>query len=79
MRANAIRLPRTQRDPLRIFAQLNGPPFDSVRLQQTSQTAPDFPDTEEVTGSNPVRPTSSAREIEYLEQALGAHSGGQAF
>ena len=34
-----------------------------------------FPDTEEVTGSNPVRPTRSDEEIEHLEQALGAIPG----
>ena len=36
-----------------------------------------LPDTEKVTGSNPVRPTSLEREIEYLEQALGAIPGAK--
>ena len=57
MGANAISRPRTQRDPLRMFRQVKGSPFDSVRRWQTSQSWRNFPDTEEVTGSNPVRPT----------------------
>jgi len=57
MGANAISRPRTQPDPLRIFAQFKGSPVRLVRRWQTPQTALDFPDTEEVTGSNPVRPT----------------------
>jgi len=32
-------------------------PSDSARRWQTPGTVLDFPDTEEVTGSNPVRPT----------------------
>jgi hypothetical protein len=40
-----------------MFTQAKGSPFDSVRLWRTPGTALDFPDTEEVTGSNPVRPT----------------------
>ncbi len=58
MGADAISRPRTQPDPLRMFAQARGSPFDSVRRRQTPRTALDFPDTEEVTGSNPVRPTT---------------------
>ncbi len=57
MRANAISRLRTQPDLLRMFMQVKGSPFDSVRLLQTPGTALDFPDTEEVTGSMPVRPT----------------------
>ncbi len=57
MGANAISRPRTQRDPLRMFMQVKRSPFDSVRRLQTLKTALNFPDTEEVTGSNPVRPT----------------------
>jgi hypothetical protein len=49
------RLP-TQPDPLRISMQVKASPFDSIGRGQTPQTALDFPDTEEVTGSNPVRP-----------------------
>ena len=56
MGANVLsRLP-TQRDVARIFSQVKGPP---VRVSPTVSDAPEFPDTEEVTGSNPVRPTSS--------------------
>ncbi len=51
--------PRTQHDLVRMFAQAMGSTFDSARRCQTPKTALDFSDTEEVTGSNPVRPTSS--------------------
>jgi hypothetical protein len=57
MGANVISRLQTQRDVLRMFVQAKGSPFDSVRRRQTPGTALDFPDTEEVTGSNPVRPT----------------------
>jgi hypothetical protein len=57
MGANVFSRLRTQRDLLRIFSQVKGFPFDSVRRRQTPGTTLDFPDTEEVTGSNPVRPT----------------------
>jgi hypothetical protein len=57
MGAHAISRPRTQRDVARMSAQVKGSPFDSVRPWQTPGTALEFPDTEEVTGSNPVRPT----------------------
>jgi hypothetical protein len=61
MGANVFSRQRTQRDPIRLFAQVEGPPFDSVRRRQTPKTVLDFPDTEEVTGSNPVRPTTNPR------------------
>jgi hypothetical protein len=77
MGANVFSRPQTQHDPIRFFSQATGSQFDLVRRWQTAKTAPEFPDTEEVTGSNPVRPTSSAREIEYLEQALGAIPGAK--
>ena len=57
MGANVFSRPQTQRDVLRMFVQVDGSPFDSVRRWQTPETALEFPDTEEVTGSNPVRPT----------------------
>jgi hypothetical protein len=57
MGANAISRPQTQRDSVRMFTQVKGSPFDSVRRCQTPRTSLDFPDAEEVTGSNPVRPT----------------------
>ena len=57
MGANAISRPQTQPDPSRMFAQVKGSPLDPVRQQQTPKTVLKFPDTEEVTGSNPVRPT----------------------
>ena len=51
--------------------------------QELSSTSPEVPerhsDTEEVTGSNPVRPTTSKAGIERLEQALGAIPGAKAF
>ncbi len=58
MGANVISRLQTQRDVLRMFVQTKGTPFDSVRPCQTPETGRNFPDTEEVTGSNPVRPTS---------------------
>src|ERR1700726_2443285 len=57
MRANAISRPPTEPDPARTSSQVKDSPFDSVRRSQTPQTTMEFPDTEEVTGSNPVRPT----------------------
>jgi len=57
MGANVFSCPRTQHDPPRLFMQVKGSQFDSVRRWQTSGTVLDFPDTEEVTGSNPVRPS----------------------
>jgi hypothetical protein len=40
MGANALRRPPTPRDPLGVFVQVKGSPFDSVRLLQTSQIGP---------------------------------------
>ena len=57
MGANAISCPQTQRDLLRMSVQVKGSPFDSVPRWQTLETGLNFPDTEEVTGSIPVRPT----------------------
>ena len=57
MGANAISRSQTQHDPLRMSVQVKGSPFDSVRRWQTPEMGLDFPDTEEVTGSNPVRST----------------------
>jgi hypothetical protein len=57
MGANVFSRPRAQRDPVRMSSQASGSQFDSVRRRQTPGTALDFPDTEEVTGSNPVRST----------------------
>ena len=55
MGANVFSRPQTQRDVARIFSQIRGSPFE---LSPTVTDTPKFPDTEEVTGSNPVRPTS---------------------
>ena len=41
--ANVFGLPRTQRDPLRAFAQVEGSPFDSRRLCQTHANRAGFP------------------------------------
>jgi hypothetical protein len=57
MGANVFSRPQTQHDPLRLFAQVKGSSLDSVRRWQTSKPRLHSPDTEEVTGSNPVRPT----------------------
>jgi hypothetical protein len=57
MGADAISRHQTQYDPARLLVQVKGSRFDSVRWWQTLRTASEFPDTEEVTGSNPVRPT----------------------
>ena len=59
--ANASSRPQTQHDSLRTFAQVKDSLFDFVRRLQTLGTVLKFPDTEEVTGSNPVRPTSLKR------------------
>ena len=59
MGANMFRLPQTQHDSVRMSVQVKGSPFDLVRRCQTPKSARNFPDTEEVTGSNPVRPTYS--------------------
>ena len=37
--------------------QVMSSPLDSIRRWQTPEMSLKFPDTEEVTGSNPVRPT----------------------
>ena len=60
MRANAISRLRTQPDPPRMFARVRLPARLSPTVTDT-QTVLNFPDPEEVTGSNPVRPTSSQR------------------
>ncbi len=57
MGAKAISRPQTQRDLPRMSAQVKGSLFDSVRWWRTLEKGLNFPDTEEVTGSNPVRPT----------------------
>jgi hypothetical protein len=56
MGANAISRLMTQRDVARMSAQVKGSPFDSVRPWQTPGTALEFPDTEEISGTNPVLP-----------------------
>jgi hypothetical protein len=58
--------PQTQRDSVRMFTQVNGSPFDSVRRRQTPETVLEFPDTEEVTGSNPIRPTQVSGHDDLL-------------
>ena len=57
MGANVFSRPRTQHDVSRMLAQVKGSPLNSVRRQQTPGAPLEFSDTEEVTGSNPVRPT----------------------
>jgi hypothetical protein len=48
---------RPQRHGLRMLSQAKGSPSDSIRRRQTPGTVLDLPDAEEVTGSDPVRPT----------------------
>ncbi len=81
MGANAISRPQTQRDQLRMSVQVKGSPFDSVRRWQTPETGLNFPDAEEVTGSNPVRPTpffenqSSAESPNESQRRPGLETG----
>jgi hypothetical protein len=72
MGANVFSLPQTQRDVLRMFMQVDGPQFDSVRRRQTPGTALEFPDTEEVTGSNPERPTPFFENLSSSESLKGS-------
>jgi hypothetical protein len=72
IRANVFSRLQTQRDSNRVFTQLKGSWFDSARRCRTLGTVLNFPDTEKVTGSNPVRPTSLEREFECPEQGVGA-------
>jgi hypothetical protein len=57
MGANAVSRLQTQRDVVGMSVQVRKFPFDPIRRWQTPGSALEFPDTEEVTGSNPVRPT----------------------
>jgi hypothetical protein len=57
MGANVFSRPQTQHDAIRFFSQLRRLQFDLARRWQTPGTVLEFSDTEEVTGSNPVRPT----------------------
>ena len=54
MGANVFSRLQTQRDVARFFSQVRGSLFE---LSPTMTDTLEFPDTEEVTGSNPVRPT----------------------
>ena len=71
MGANVFGHFRTQRDVARLFAQVKDSSFDSVRRWQTLRSALDFPDTEEVTGSNPVRPTRHFLFLAYQVALCG--------
>jgi hypothetical protein len=57
MGANVFSRPQTQHDAIKFFSQLRRLQFDLARRWQTPGTVLEFSDTEEVTGSNPVRPT----------------------
>ena len=67
--------------PLRAGAHVGGPrgTVTSWLIREDARVTapPPVADTEEVTGSNPVRPTRSKRGIEYLEQTLGAIPGAK--
>ena len=54
MGANVFSRPQTQRDVARFVSQVRS---SRIELSPTVTDTPEFPDTEEVTGSNPVRPT----------------------
>ena len=56
MGANAFSRPQTRPDLVRMFSQVKRFPFDSASGDRY-RNRPGFPGTEEVTGSNPVRPT----------------------
>ena len=70
MAANVFSRPQTQRDVARTFSQVKGSP---ARLSPTVTDTPEPPDTEEVTDSNPVRPT---RFFENLSSGE-SHNWGQ--
>ena len=72
MGANAFRRPQAQRDALRMFVQVMGSLFDSVRRCQTLGTTLAFPDTEEVTSSNLVRPTPFFENLSSSESLKGS-------
>ena len=72
MGANVFSRLQTQRDVARMFAQFSGSLFDSVRRWQTQGTALEFSDTEEVTGSNPVRPTPSSENLSSFKSRKGS-------
>jgi hypothetical protein len=67
MGANAISRPQTQRNLLRMSVQAKGSPFDSIRRWQTPEMGLNFPDTEEVTSSNLVRPTTFSKHLSSSE------------
>ena len=58
MGANGSKPHQTTADPFRTFLLVRGSPFDSIRPKSTAQICVD---TEEVTGSIPVSPTSLVR------------------
>jgi hypothetical protein len=75
MGANAISRHQTQPDPLRMFAEVKGSPFDSIRPRQTVQTALNFPDTEEATSSNLVPPTGFSNVCLAMRAKMRARRG----
>ena len=72
MGANAVSRPQTQHDVVGMSVQVRNFPFDSVRRCQTPETVLEFPDTEEVTGSNPVRPTPFFENLSSAKRAKGS-------
>ena len=72
MGANVFSRPQTLYDPIRFFSQVADSQFDSVRRWQTPGTVLEFPDTEEVTGSNPVRPTQFFENLSSAESLQGS-------
>ena len=74
MGANAISRPQTQRNLLRMSVQAKGSPFDSIRRWQTPEMGLDFPDTEEVTSSNLVRPTQFFENLSSIYSLNGSQT-----
>jgi hypothetical protein len=69
MGANVFRRPQTQGDVGQDLLAGEGLP---VRLSPTVTDTPEFPDTEEVTGSNPVRPTPFFENLSSSESLKGS-------
>ena len=74
MGANVFSRPQTQHDAVRFFSQLTRLQFDLARRWQTPGTVLEFSDTEEVTGSNPVRPTPFFEILSSAGSQGGSHA-----
>jgi hypothetical protein len=72
MGANVFSRPQTYHDAVRFFSQVKGFRIDSVRRWQTPGSALEFPDTEEVTSSNLLRPTPFFENPSSAKRARGS-------